>query len=107
MKKYNFEESLKRLEEITDKLESDDLTLDESLKLFEEGVSLSRYCEKKLTEAEQKIEILKSSEIEEFSDKNIDQIEKFRRKKKSLGITTDDEVNEERNIKNKKDSFLF
>lgn len=65
-KKVTFEDSLVRLEEITIKIESGDLTLDESLKLFEEGIKLSRFCEKKLTAAEQKIEILNSTEIEDI-----------------------------------------
>lgn len=65
-KKITFEESLVRLEEITLKIESGELTLDESLKLFEEGIKLSRFCEKRLTSAEQKIEILNSTEIEDI-----------------------------------------
>ncbi len=65
MKKENFEESLKRLEEITEKLEKGELSLDESLKIFEEGIKLSRFCQKKLTEAEQKVEILKSTDVED------------------------------------------
>src|SRR4030042_149906 len=64
----NFEESLARLEEITEKLESQDISLEDSLKMFEEGIRLSKFCEKKLTEAEQKMEIIKSEEIEEFSN---------------------------------------
>ena len=62
-KKLNFEESLSRLEEITSLLEKGDMSLDESLKIFEEGIKLSRFCEKKLTEVEHKIEVLKSTEI--------------------------------------------
>lgn len=62
-KKLNFEESLKRLEEITQSLEDGDLSLDDSLKIFEEGVRLSRFCEKKLTDVEQKLEILKTTDI--------------------------------------------
>ncbi len=61
----NFEESLNRLEEITGLLEKGDMSLDESLKIFEEGVRLGRFCEKKLSEAEHKIEILKSADIPE------------------------------------------
>jgi exodeoxyribonuclease VII small subunit len=63
----NFEESLTRLEEITSKLESQDISLEDSLKMFEEGIKLSRFCEKKLTEAEQKLEILKAEDINQFS----------------------------------------
>jgi exodeoxyribonuclease VII small subunit len=57
-KKNNFESALKRLEEIVQKLEGGDLSLDESLKLFEEGIELSRLCTKKLTEAEARVEKL-------------------------------------------------
>jgi exodeoxyribonuclease VII small subunit len=72
-KKINFEDSLKRLEEIASHLESGDLSLDDSLKYFEEGVRLSRFCEKKLTEVEQKLEILKSTEIDgELDDEDLE-----------------------------------
>jgi len=57
-KKENFEDALKRLEEIVEKLEEGDLSLDESLKLFEEGIEISRFCTKKLSEAEKKVEKL-------------------------------------------------
>jgi exodeoxyribonuclease VII small subunit len=58
MKEMKFETALKRLEEIVEKLEEGDLDLGESLKLFEEGVKLSKVCNKKLNEAEKKIEML-------------------------------------------------
>ncbi|CCJ34586.1 MULTISPECIES: exodeoxyribonuclease VII small subunit [Caloramator] len=54
----NFEEAIKRLEDIVKKLESDSLSLDESLKLFKEGIELSDYCNKKLDEAERQINII-------------------------------------------------
>jgi exodeoxyribonuclease VII small subunit len=54
-KEMSFEASLKRLEEIVIKLESGELPLDESLKLYEEGAALSIICSKKLDEAEQRI----------------------------------------------------
>ena len=53
-----FEESLKRLEEIVHALESGDTPLEESIKLFEEGVKLSGYCNKLLESAEQKVRLL-------------------------------------------------
>ncbi len=56
--KDSFEKSLKSLEAIVEKLEEPDLPLDKSLKFFEEGIKQARYCEKKLTEAEGKVEIL-------------------------------------------------
>ncbi len=57
-KKPDFERSLSRLEEVVRKLESPQLSLDEAMKLFEEGVHLSRECQKQLEEAEGRVEIL-------------------------------------------------
>jgi exodeoxyribonuclease VII small subunit len=57
-KKPNFEQSLGRLEEVVRRLESPQLSLDDAMKLFEEGVELSRECQKQLEEAEGKVEIL-------------------------------------------------
>jgi len=57
-KKPDFEKSLARLEEIVRKLESPQLSLDEAMKLFEEGVGLSKECQKQLEEAEGRVEIL-------------------------------------------------
>ena len=58
MAEKKFEASLERLEEIVKKLETGDLPLEQSLKLFEEGVKLARACNKRLEEAERKVEIL-------------------------------------------------
>lgn len=57
-KKPDFEFSLARLEEIVGKLESANLSLDDAMKLFEEGVQLSRDCQKHLEQAEGRVEIL-------------------------------------------------
>jgi exodeoxyribonuclease VII small subunit len=57
-KKPAFEQSLARLEEIVRKLESPNLPLDEAMKLFEEGMQLSRDCQKQLEQAEARVEIL-------------------------------------------------
>lgn len=56
----SFEKSLDELEKIVAKLEAGDLPLEESLKLFEEGVKLSRNCRERLTNAERRIEMLMS-----------------------------------------------
>ena len=53
-----FESSLKRLEVVVKKLESGDLTLEESLKSFEEGVKHAGFCSRKLDEAEKRVELL-------------------------------------------------
>lgn len=57
-RKGDFEKSLARLEEVVKRLESPELSLDEAMKLFEEGVKLSRECQKQLEEAEGRVEIL-------------------------------------------------
>jgi exodeoxyribonuclease VII small subunit len=54
----SYEDSLERLEEIVSRLESGNLPLDESLRLFEEGTNLTKVCQKHLTEAELRIEKL-------------------------------------------------
>jgi exodeoxyribonuclease VII small subunit len=54
----DFEKRLNRLEEIVEKMETGELALEDSLKLFEEGVKLSRDCNSQLTEAEQKVKLL-------------------------------------------------
>ncbi len=58
MAEKKFEDALARLEEIVKELESGDLALDLSLKLFEEGIKLSRICNQRLEEAERRVEIL-------------------------------------------------
>ncbi len=55
MKDFNYEQSVKKLEEIVKKLESSDLPLEEMLKLYEEGTLLAARCGKALDEAELKI----------------------------------------------------
>jgi exodeoxyribonuclease VII small subunit len=58
MAEKKFEAALSRLEEIVTELESGELALEQSLKLFEEGVKLARICNARLEEAERKVEIL-------------------------------------------------
>jgi exodeoxyribonuclease VII small subunit len=53
-----FETALKKLEDVVKKLESGELSLDESLKAFEDGVKYASFCSKKLDEAESRVEIL-------------------------------------------------
>ena len=54
----SFEESLKKLESLVEQLEKGDLSLEDSLKLFEEGVGLSAACKKELDAAEGKVQML-------------------------------------------------
>lgn len=71
-KKYqDFEEALKRLEEITDLLESGEAKLEESISLYTEGVEIAGFCSRKLAEAEKKVKILKEKNkaiVEEVFD---------------------------------------
>ncbi|MDD5167754.1 MAG: exodeoxyribonuclease VII small subunit [Syntrophales bacterium] len=62
MAKDKFEDALSRLEEIVHRMEEGDLSLDESLKAFEEGIKLVRICSKKLEDAQRRIEILTKNE---------------------------------------------
>ena len=53
-----FEKALERLEKIVEELETGNISLEDALKKYEEGVKLSRACSEKLTQAEKKIEVL-------------------------------------------------
>lgn len=64
MAEKTFEKALERLEEIVKKMEEGDMTLEESLKAFEEGINLSRFCARKLDEAERRVEVLIKAEGE-------------------------------------------
>ncbi|MBK7889766.1 MAG: exodeoxyribonuclease VII small subunit [Bdellovibrionales bacterium] len=75
----DFEKKLKRLEEIVGKMEDGELSLDDSMKLFEEGVKLSRDCQTQLSQAEQKVKVLLAvsadgtPETRDFSSENSDE----------------------------------
>lgn len=58
MKETSFEESMQKLEEIADELEKGNLSLEESLNKFEEGMKLSKKCNEIIEDAEKKITIL-------------------------------------------------
>ena len=53
-----FEKAFQQLETVVKRLESEELPLDESLQLFEEGIKLSRFCHQRLEEVEKKIELI-------------------------------------------------
>lgn len=80
MKEKQFEDAMKELEDIVKRLESGDLSLEESLKIFEEGIALSRYCFRKLEEAEKRVSILikdeKGIKREPFASEEIEGVEK-------------------------------
>ena len=58
MKENKFEDAMRELEDIVKRLENGDLPLEESLKIFEKGIALSRFCFNKLEEAEKRVSIL-------------------------------------------------
>ncbi len=64
MSKMSFESSIEKLEDIVKKLESGDGTLDESLKAFEEAISLVKSCTEQLQSAEQRLVVLTKEEAE-------------------------------------------
>ncbi len=57
-KKITFEDALEELEAIASKLESGELTLEQSIQYYERGVELAKFCRQKLEEAERRIEVL-------------------------------------------------
>ena len=73
-KSFDFEMTLKRLEEIVEKLENENTPLEKSVELFEEGKKLSSKCLKRLKEIEQKVKIIidKGEEVsfEDFAPSN-------------------------------------
>ena len=60
--KFNFNKGLLELEEIINKMESGELSLEESLKYFEEGVKIHRKCHTALSNAEQRIRVLSEND---------------------------------------------
>ena len=62
MSTKKFEQAMSRLEEIVQQLEQQDISLEDSLKIFEEGMELSTFCYEKLNQAEQKLKKLVKKE---------------------------------------------
>ena len=68
-KELTFESAMKRLEEIVNALEDGTVALDDSLKFFEEGIKLTKYCENELKNIENKAaKILENSKEEDFQE---------------------------------------
>ena len=68
-KEFDFEKAIDELEQLVEKMEQGNLSLEASLQLFERGIALTRACQKALTEAEQKVQILlKQGGKEELAD---------------------------------------
>jgi exodeoxyribonuclease VII small subunit len=72
MPKQNFENAMKRLEDIVRELESGEVSLEDSLKRFEEGIKLSRLCSKKLDAIEKKVSILLQDEEKEVDEETLE-----------------------------------
>tara|TARA_B100000579_G_C22003195_1_gene476194 strand:- start:93 stop:341 length:249 start_codon:yes stop_codon:yes gene_type:complete len=71
--KLSFEEALEKLEEIVRDLESGNVSLDDSVRYYEEGSKLMKFCEKKLTEARMKVEKVSGiNETKELEATNLD-----------------------------------
>lgn len=66
----NFESAMERLEKITQELNREGITLEESLTLYEEGVKLVKVCNQMLEDTERKIKILQISESGEIEEKD-------------------------------------
>jgi exodeoxyribonuclease VII small subunit len=73
MAEIKFEEALKKLEKIVEELEQGDLSLDEALKKYQEGIELSRLCSSRLESAKKKIDVLSKNKKGDFELKPLDQ----------------------------------
>jgi exodeoxyribonuclease VII small subunit len=73
MAEIKFEEALKKLEKIVEELEQGDLSLDEALKKYQDGIELSRLCSARLENAKKKIDVLAKNKKGDFELKPLDQ----------------------------------
>ena len=73
MAEIKFEEALKKLEKIVTELEKGELSLDEALKKYQEGIELSRACSQRLDNAKKKIDLLVKNKKGEFELKPLDE----------------------------------
>jgi exodeoxyribonuclease VII small subunit len=77
-----FEKAFQQLEKIVQRLEGEELPLDDSLQLFEEGIRLSRFCHQRLEEVEKKIELILADAkgqpvVEPFEDEELHENEEI------------------------------
>jgi exodeoxyribonuclease VII small subunit len=75
MAEIKFEEALKKLEKIVEELEQGDLSLDEALKKYQDGIELSRLCAARLENAKKKIDTLAKNKKGDFELKPLEQDE--------------------------------
>lgn len=73
MAEIKFEEALKKLEKIVEELERGELSLDEALKKYQEGIELSRACAERLESAKKKVELLSKNKKGEFELRPLDE----------------------------------
>ena len=66
----SFEENLNKLEDIVSKLEKGEYALEDSIKMFEEGISLTKTLQKTLDDAEGKLKVVVNSSLEDFDKEN-------------------------------------
>ncbi len=71
---FSFEQALKRLEEIVETLEAGNISLEESIKIYQEGITLSKVCSGMLEEAEGKVMAIMNRNSEQMEEFNITQI---------------------------------
>lgn len=71
----DFEAAMKRLEQITEELSREGVSLEDALALYEEGVGLVRVCNKKLEDTERKIKMLKMTADGELREEDFDAVE--------------------------------
>jgi exodeoxyribonuclease VII small subunit len=84
-KEVPFETALKKLENIVENLENGDLSLEDALKQYEEGVRMANICTKRLTEAEKKVEVLMKTNPGKFKTVPFEEkISETKTKKKKL-----------------------
>ena len=69
MEAMTYEEAIKRLEEIVSLLENNEIALEDSIALFQEGITLSKYCDEKLKNIQEKVaQIYKDGKLKEFKN---------------------------------------
>ncbi|NQT23204.1 MAG: exodeoxyribonuclease VII small subunit [Candidatus Omnitrophica bacterium] len=88
MAEMKFEEAIKKLEGIVEKLENGDLPLEDSLAKYEEGIKLSRICQKKLVVAKKKVEILVKGKDGKLKLESFEDEESPKKKSKNKDVET-------------------
>ncbi|UTY38742.1 exodeoxyribonuclease VII small subunit [Allocoprobacillus halotolerans] len=69
MEKMTYEQAIQRLEEIVNSLENNEIALEDSIALFQEGIALSQYCDSKLKNIQEKVaQIYEDGQLKEFKD---------------------------------------